>query len=187
MMLRRNVIDLLNNDLNGLVDEYGAVNLEGAFYTPSFIVPLVCYLKRYPISQINFGVHPDNKTYFKTIGLYKQLWENHDTWQRANCGRTYSPIICLNSMEHVDQATEDICSCLRLMVEGLTSKGLAQLEAVVGELHDNVWSHGKATGFSMAQTYQGFIEFTLADQGFGLLGEMRRAGKIVNNHEDAIK
>ncbi|MDO9316599.1 MAG: hypothetical protein Q7V56_00160 [Gammaproteobacteria bacterium] len=64
---------------------------------------------------------------------------------------------------------------------------------VVGELHDNVWSHGKSTGFSMAQKFKVpyeedyFIEFALADMGLGLRGEMIRAGKEVSSHEAAIE
>ena len=192
-MQRKNVIDLLG-EIDTLVDKYGEVHLERAFYTPSYIIPLVAFLNSYPIDPNKFGVDPrDNKSYFQTIGLYKQLWGIEDHLVRNNCGRTYSPIVCLDSVEHVDQATTEIGSCILNMVDHVNSTGLSRLLDVVGEVHDNVWSHGKSTGFSMAQTYtdpelqQRFIEFTLADKGFGFLKEMKRAGKQIDSHQEAIE
>ncbi len=192
-MQRRNVIDLINQDLPTLIDDYGEVDLQGGFYTPSFIIPLVCYLNSKHIDERRFRVHPDNKTYFTTIGLYKQLWGIEDAYQRVNCGKRYSPIVCLNSVEHVDKATTEIGSCIKSMLNNTHSVGLERLIEVIGEVHDNVWSHGKSTGFSMAQIYTdprsntSFIEFTLADKGHGFLPEMRRVGKSVQSHRDAIE
>lgn len=192
-MQRKNVINLLNDELENLIDEYREVHLDGAFYTPSFIIPLVCYLNSNPIDKEKFGVHPDNKSYFTTIGLYKQLWNKNDSFIRNNCGKTYSPVIRLDSAEHVDKATTDIGNCIHSMLEGKRSEGVAKLLDVIGELHDNVWSHGKSTGFSMAQTYidpklgNRFIEFTIADKGRGFLTEMISVGKIVNSHQEAIE
>ncbi len=64
---------------------------------------------------------------------------------------------------------------------------------VVGELHDNVWAHGKATGFSMAQKYKvpreddTYVEFALADLGLGFMGEMHRSKKECSSHQEAIE
>lgn len=191
-MLRKNVIQLLAT-LSDLVDEYGEVHLEKAFYTPSYIIPLVAFLNRNRIDLNKFGVDPQyNKSYFQTIGLYKQLWGVDDHIKRNNCGRNYSPIVRLDSVEHVDQATTEIGSCIQNMLDHSGSSGLSKLLNVIGEVHDNVWSHGKSTGFSMAQIYidpdlqQKFIEFTLADEGLGFLREMKRAGKDIASHKDAI-
>ena len=191
-MIRKNVLHLLN-EIDDLKDEYNEIHLEEAMYTPSYLIPLVSYLYQYSIEYNKFGVHQRNKNYFITIGLYRQLWEHHDQWNRANCGNTYSPIVRLNSIEHVDQATTEICNCINNMVSGSKSRGIGSLYSVIGELHDNVWSHGKSTGFSMAQSYKEFandkryLEFTLADKGFGLLGEMKRAGEDINDHQLAIE
>ena len=192
-MARKNVKNLLDG-LNNLIDEYGEVHLERAFYTPSYLIPLVTYLNSHPIQSNKFGVDPgENKSYFQTVGLYKQLWGITDNLYRGNCGRTYSPIIRLDSEEHVDKATTEIGSCIKNMVDQAQSTGISRLIDVIGEVHDNVWSHGKSTGFSMAQTYndpilqQSFIEFTLGDQGLGFLNEMRRAGKPISVHKDAIE
>ena len=192
-MRRKNVIGFLN-DIATMMDDYGEVHLERAFYTPSFIIPFVAYFNSHPIAKKNFGVDPrDNKSYFQTIGLYKQLWREDDNIVRNNCGRTYSPIVCLDSVEHVDQATTEIGSCIKSMTNSASSKGLSKLLDVIGEVHDNVWSHGKSTGFSMAQIYNDpeiqkkFIEFTLADKGFGFRNEMKKSGKNVNTHKEAIE
>lgn len=192
-MARKNVKNLLD-ELSNLIDEYGEVHLERAFYTPSYVIPLVTYLNSHPIQSNKFGVDPgENKSYFQTVGLYKQLWGITDNLYRGNCGRTYSPIIRLDSTEHVDRATTEIGSCIKNMVDQAQSTGISKLIDVIGEVHDNVWSHGKSTGFSMAQIYtdlqtkQRFIEFTLGDQGLGFLREMRRAGKNAYDHKDAIE
>ncbi|MFM9913267.1 MAG: hypothetical protein ACKVN9_07030 [Methylophilaceae bacterium] len=60
-------------------------------------------------------------------------------------------------------------------------------------LLDNVWAHGKATGFSMAQKWRdppdGFLfEFAVADCGMGFLRELRRVGiPDIADDEAAIK
>ncbi|WP_126326487.1 hypothetical protein [Neisseria canis] len=62
------------------------------------------------------------------------------------------------------------------------------LKEVIGEVHDNVWSHGKSTGFSMIQCYKnGIIEFALADLGGGFLKELNRVQLLISTHEEAIK
>jgi len=57
-----------------------------------------------------------------------------------------------------------------------------------------VWSHGKSTGFSMAQKWnkysdasECFFEFALADCGLGFLRELKRVGLDIDNDEDSIK
>ncbi len=56
----------------------------------------------------------------------------------------------------------------------------SELCDVVGDLHDNVWAHGMATGYSMAQIWKPdsteYIEFGLADCGMGFRRELLRAG-----------
>lgn len=155
-MIRKNVIHLLD-EVDSLVDEYNEVHLEEAIYTPSYLIPFVSFLHQKPIVSGKFGVSPKNKSYFITIGLYKQLWGHIDNFNRINCGSKYSPIVRLDSLEHVDQATTEICSCINNMVDHKKSHGIASLHSVIGELHDNVWSHGKSTGFSMAQSYVDFV------------------------------
>lgn len=53
---------------------------------------------------------------------------------------------------------------------------VGQLANVICELHDNVCSHGKSFGFSMAQVYTDRIEFAIADLGGGFLRVLQKAG-----------
>ncbi|MDR5758202.1 hypothetical protein [Caballeronia sp. LZ035] len=105
-------------------------------------------------------------------------------YDRRNEGRNYSGLVLLKSAETTDQASERVNDCIRHI---FAAKGLDQfvhdLAEVVGDLHDNVWSHGKSTGFSMAQTWRNtkrqdsnWFEFSLADCGMGFLRETQRAG-----------
>lgn len=65
---------------------------------------------------------------------------------------------------------------------------MRQFINVIGELHDNVWSHGKACGFSMIQNYRSYISFALADSGKGFLRVLQEAGVPgINTHMDALK
>jgi hypothetical protein len=118
--------------------------------------------------------------------------EGTDTYphRRKNVGVNYSPIISLSCADLTDDATSTINSCLRAQANG--AAGISDLAAIVGELHDNVWSHGQSTGFSMAQKRRVprsddyFIEFALADAGIGLKSEMARAKRRVSSHREAI-
>jgi len=67
--------------------------------------------------------------------------------ERLNEGRNYASITALRNAEQVDNATTTINNCIRSLAGNNDSKGISELTKVVGELHDNVWSHGKSTGF----------------------------------------
>ncbi|WP_347453402.1 hypothetical protein [Acinetobacter thermotolerans] len=191
-MARKNVINLLN-ELDSLIDDYGEVYLEKAFYTPSYLVPLTTYLYFEKVPYNKFDLDPYNLSYLKTIGFYRQLWGKVDGYQRLKNGHTYASIACLDSPEHVNQVNTEISSCLTKLVGEQRSEGFLKLIDVIGEVHDNVWAHGCSTGFSMAQTYEDpithkkFIEFTLADQGRGFLREVKSVGLSISSHKDAIE
>lgn len=114
---------------------------------------------------------------------------------RHNRGANYSPLVVLASQNETDSANETICSCIQQQFAGIHLKPFVdELLSVVGDLHDNVWSHGCSTGISMAQYWGGkraTIEFALADCGYGLLGELKRSGyalqKGISTHKDAIE
>lgn len=69
---------------------------------------------------------------------------------------------------------------------------------VIGDLHDNVWSHAESPGVSLAQKWNApgtrnreqIIEFALADCGRGFLSELQRAGLAqrlgIGDHQAAI-
>ncbi len=165
------------------------------YYGPGFITAMTASLLEWGVAEQLFSVHSTNAGYFTTLGLYRELWGTQANICRPNAGVTYSQITPLRNAEQVDQATTTINSCIRCIVQENTSQGINDLLKVVGELHDNVWSHGKSTGFSMAQKWaipntnqqDHYLEFALADRGLGFLGEMNRARKTVLTDREAIE
>lgn len=167
---------------------------------PGFITVLAAYVNHHKITEDDCTLpSPD---YMRAINLQGALWgEDQYQQERVNVGRNYSLVTALTNVEAVDIATSSINSCVRQLTfpdRGPTEypKGLTDLTHVIGELHDNVWSHGKSTGFSFAQRYavpytqkrEHFLEFSLADCGFGFLRELRRAGiPNIETHQNAIE
>ena len=59
---------------------------------------------------------------------------------------------------------------------------------VIGELHDNVWSHGNSFGFSIAQKYKDKIIFAVVDTGLGFKKVLNNANiEDINSDIDAIE
>jgi hypothetical protein len=102
--------------------------------------------------------------------------------------------VLLETAEATNQANGVINECIRnIFPEGELSTFVRDLCSVVGDLHDNVWSHGESTGFSMAQRWkkpghdgESLFEFALADCGIGFLRELQRVGLRIETHRDAI-
>jgi hypothetical protein len=120
--------------------------------------------------------------YGKAIGIEEAIGEQ-DTYSknRSNQGVNYSPLVVLDDVDKTNQATRDIAGCIRnWFTDPCLALFTAELCDVVGDLHDNVWSHALSTGVSMAQKWQDGdgpqFEFALADRGIGLLAELRRSG-----------
>lgn len=190
--------DLLNA-VNALYlyhnEEYNEVFLPKGYYKPGFIVALTAFLYVHKVEERHFDSDPDVASYLRTMAFSKALWKIEDSINRVNLGRNYSVITPLHSAEIVDDATSSINSCIRGMSNGVVSKGMSDLFHVVGELHDNVWSHGLSSGFSMAQRQKVpntggddyYFEFALADSGLGFLNEMKNSKMDVKTHKEAIQ
>lgn len=153
-----------------------------AFYTPGFWVVIAVKAKMLGISQPNFHLPAQTYNYAEAMGLPGVLW-GLDTYknQRVNQGKNYSPLVHLDHPTTLDDATSLINSCIRGFAQSPGSSGIKLLCEIVGELHDNVWSHGEASGMTMAQIYgkqpgARTIKFAVADGGCGFLSEMKRAG-----------
>jgi hypothetical protein len=125
------------------------------------------------------------RDYATAIGLNAALdGEDRYTFERKNEGTNYSGLVLLATPEETDRATSQINGCIRaLFPEPENLHFVRTLCEVVGDLHDNVWSHGKATGFSMAQKWRNphardayHLEFALADCGYGFRRELLRVG-----------
>lgn len=128
----------------------------------------------------------EHSGYGKAIGIEEAIGAQ-DTYSmnRSNQGVNYSPLVVLDDVDKTNQATRDIAGCIRnWFTDPCLSLFAAELCDVVGDLHDNVWSHALSTGVSMAQKWEATrqegggaqFEFALADGGLGLLAELRRSG-----------
>ncbi|MEN5128520.1 hypothetical protein [Pseudomonas alloputida] len=163
------------------------LDLPKRYYSAGFVAALAAFLRHKNLDKDSFGCHHEyNEGYLKAIGLSKAVWGTDDyKLRRINAGETYAPLTHLQSRDAVDEGTGQINGCLRTMAKSssvnyLQSPAFAELLAVVGELHDNVWSHGLDSGFSTAQRRTcpkdgPLIEFSLADCGMGFRNELQRA------------
>lgn len=164
------------------------LNLYNDFITPSFIATIAAFVKSHNIKRSNFTYNGDD-SYLITIGFYNEIWNEPFDLNRHKNGDSYSPLILLDDPNKTDSATSTINKCIRNKLKN-DSSYVNELYEVIGELHDNVWSHGQGLGFSIAQYYptRNIIEFAIVDCGKGFLRELNSA-KVpgINNHEDAIK
>lgn len=126
-------------------------------------------------------------SYLDTIGFSEIIWGKSRHNIRRSQGKNYSPLVLLETPERVDNATACINGCI-LNLAKEHQVGAQELCEIVGELTDNVWSHGEAMGFSMAQKYAENINFALADCGKGFYQELKNANiPNINNHIDALE
>ena len=160
------------------------------FLTPSDIVVYAAYLKNNHVAKESVKIPKSNKylpSYLDTIGFSEIIWNISRHNIRRSQGETYSPLVLLETPESVDNATACINECI-LNLAKKHQVGAQDLCEIVGELTDNVWSHGCAMGFSMAQKYRDHIQFAVSDCGFGFFRELKRANiSNINNHLDALK
>lgn len=191
----KNLKDFLENIAFSYDDKYKDLYLNPDVFSPGYLCTLAAFIKLNNISKDGFDTSSDVMSYLKTLGFHKVLWGIEDNINRCNSGKNYSPLTPLIDPAEVHVANTSINNCIRYLVNNKKTQGIADLCKVVGELHDNVWSHGKSTGFSMAQRTKvpntngqdHFIEFALADSGLGFLEELKRARIDISTHEDAIK
>lgn len=158
------------------------------FLTPSFIVTISAYIQKHQLSDDTF-IFPNNDhfVYLSYINFFS-LWNKNPTVNRVNTGKNYSLLTLLENEEVTNQANSQIVSCIKHLADNANSDGIDLLQEVIGELHDNVWSHGISTGFSMAQKNQDVLEFALADYGLGFLRELQRVGiSDIDTHQGAIE
>ena len=189
------LVDFLDRDTDKS-GEHRKLDIPYGFINPGYWTALTahCKSKGVKFGDLQFPPKYDHG-YAKAIGLEIVLSGNDSySFCRKNSAENYSPLINLSCVEDTDKATSDINGCIRsLFVSSELSQFVIRLCDVVGDLHDNVWSHGMSTGFSMAQKWKKtkestecFFEFALADCGSGLLGELKRVGLGIENDKDAI-
>lgn len=175
-------------------DQVGSIELAEAYYQPAFWVLLAARMRAMQLGAECVTIRDmDVMGYADAIGFWRALGgDDGYAFERRNLGRKYSCLECLSDEQSAERAHQNIAGCLRSMVtEPAIQPIIGRVSDLVGELHDNVVSHAGAPGFSMAQRFgRGANEcliFAIADLGIGFLGELRRCGIEVGDHEDAIR
>jgi hypothetical protein len=178
--MKKDLLNFLSNPLTSQID---------GFIVPGYWTALAAYCRDKNISFEQLDISDNRKSYAVAIALEKALSQTDNyPYERKNSGANYSELVLLNSVDDTDKATGTINSCIRYLFNAAELTCFVQdLCDVVGDLHDNVWSHGKSTGFSMAQKWQDCFEFALADCGLGFLQELKRVGLVIENDEKAIE
>lgn len=177
-----------NKDTNTIV-------LAKDHYSPGYVCALAAFVVANKITEDNFNAAEENMSYLRTMNFHHVVWDTLDGIHRGKSGSTYSPLTALYRPDDVDRATTTINNCIRELVSNITCQGIRALYDVVGELHDNVWSHANALAYSMAQRTavpntnrnDYFIEFAVVDNGIGFLKELNRAKQKVNSDREAIE
>lgn len=158
------------------------------FLTPSFIVTISAYIQKNQLRNDIFLFQKNDHVKYLVYIDFFSLWNENPKVNRVNSGKNYSLLTLLEDEEVTNQANSQIISCIKYLTDDVGSDGTELLQEVIGELHDNVWSHGRSTGFSMAQKNQDILEFALADCGLGFLKELQRVGlSDINTHKEAIE
>ncbi|GAA6136115.1 hypothetical protein NBRC116188_29050 [Oceaniserpentilla sp. 4NH20-0058] len=171
-----------------------------AFYFPCFWVAAAIYATDNKIPYQQLDIHPDIEGYASVIGFSQVLGDTTPV-NRPKDGSDYSSMEKLEDDQSADAGKSRIGNCLREMLNTNKLKNsdpvkiaINDLIGVIGELHDNVVSHSKGIGFSVAQSHpfykykQGrFLSFAIADNGIGFLSELK-ARKVadINTDQEAI-
>lgn len=167
-----------------------------SFGRPSYWVLLATTLyNNQDINEKRLNLTDKQKSYLKTIGFYHHIFGQEGNINRSTkYGTNYSTLAPLISEQHTESANSIINSCIRYNVSEVAKKtaSASTLTEIVGELHDNVWSHAKSAGFSLFQKTRGmhgdvFLEFAIADRGCGFFRELKRVNIDVANDKEAIE
>ncbi len=172
----------------------GFFDVSNSHSSPGYWTAYVARARARHLSLNNLAIPASTLDYLKALAIERALGQQ-DTYpyERKRAGTTYSPLVLLESREQTDSATSEINQCIRgLFNETSYEEFVSTICELIGDLLDNVWAHGKSTGFSMAQKWRdplgGFLfEFAVADCGLGFLRELQRVGMPINNDRDAIE
>ena len=187
------------NKLEGLAGTSpGGIAIPGPFLAPGFCAALAAFVSLKCIAPERIHLDEKLRGYFAAIGFTCAFGQRDDyPYERKNRGTNYSMLEHLDNPEAVEAATSSINGCIRNSLgSNLPEPFVEMLCDVVGDLHDNVWAHGKASGFSIAQRWKVSpwnplnedynIEFALADSGIGFLREVQRVGLPIQSDNKAI-
>ncbi len=162
-------LELRLNSLYEALNNHTLIHL--SFVNPFDTAMLAAFIKKNSISK-ELIVPDDNvDSYLNTIDFYNLVWNEPRTNKQWTVGRSYCPLIELSSPEHTDTATTIIGNIL----ERRCGADAYSVIDVIGELIDNVWSHGKALGYAVAQVSGDDIKFSVVDIGKGFKNVLQEA------------
>lgn len=162
-------LELRLNSLYEALNNHTLIHL--SFVNPFDTAMLAAFIKKNSISK-ELIVPDDNvDSYLNTIDFYNLVWNEPRTNKQWAVGRSYCPLIELSSPEHTDTATTIIGNIL----ERRCGEDAYSVIDVIGELIDNVWSHGKALGYAVAQVSRDDIKFSVVDIGKGFKNVLQEA------------
>lgn len=198
-MAVQGLLDALNK-LEGLANTgSNEITIPGTFFAPGFWATLAAFAWRKRITPGHIYLDDKLRGYFSAIGFPRAFGQQDDyPHERRGVGATYSMLERLDNPETTQTATSAINGCVRNSIGiDLPKPFVEMLCDVVGDLHDNVWSHGRASGFSVAQRWKVSprdpdsseynIEFALADSGIGFLQEVQRVRLPIATDREAIQ
>jgi hypothetical protein len=188
------------NKLEGLAGSRpGEITVPGTFFAPGFLAALAALAWHKKITPDHILLDDKLRGYFSAIGFARAFGQQDDyLYERKKRGTNYSMLERLDIPEATEAATSAINGCIRNSLGSDLPKPFVELFCdVVGDLHDNVWSHGKASGFSIAQRWKESpwnplsndynIEFALADSGKGFLREVQSVKLPIKSDREAIE
>ncbi len=135
---------------------------------------------------------PQCQEYAEMIGLTEAIRGDHPVGKPGGLhGRSYSRLSRLAFESEVDSCNKVISDVLHNALDvGPNAGYINTIAKVVGELHDNVPSHARGTGFSAAQVYSTDgnyrLEFAIADGGCGMLHNVQGMDSSVATDQEAI-
>lgn len=150
-----------------------------SFVTPFDTAMLAAFVKKNHLSKELIAPNDNVASYLNTVDFYNLVWNEPRTNRQRSAGRSYCPLIELSSPEQTDTATTIIGNIL----ERRCGDDAYSVTDVIGELIDNVWSHGKALGYAVAQVSGNEICFAVVDIGKGFKNVLQEAN-IGGIHSD---
>lgn len=151
------------------------------FVTPTFILPLLIYIKKTGSDKRIFIEHADG--YLKSI-CFDQFGVNSGMMRKSEftafleqfSKKRYIPLISFPATCNRLEDKNDIMSVIESMIvkqSGLEQNIVSGIKYMLGEIADNISEHSKsAFGYILAQCYptSKYIDICIGDTGITLLG-----------------
>ena len=154
------------------------------FLTPSTAALIACACHRSKRPPVNFA-----NDMAQRYGEYSQL-TNVLSGYHANARVPSYKNTCSRLCQVKDESDIDIATAsIKTLLSTYLAHGMEVVKSlvrVIGELHDNIYSHAEGLGYSMAQVYRGStprVEVAVVDAGIGLKRSVRTVQPVGSDRE----